>query len=130
MSRKPTGKPSGRPKSRELLESQQRRVMIAMFYWMLRNEGMNPSSAYLALGGKSAVQKACSEFRHDTAVQRIRNTRTTRAQFKDRLNRMTAEAEVDEKIAHWRQVEAVLHAFREAHPRPTVLGLSVLPKTS
>ena len=120
MTRKRTGRPNGRPRTRDTAEARQRRCHTVMIYWMLIHEGQSPSDAKVRLsmsGGKDMA-----EFKNDDEVRLIRERKMTRAQYRAHVRPFMARVETAER-ASARAFTLALKAYRPmARRRPSVLA--------
>ena len=125
MSRKPTGKPPGRPKTRHTEEATVGRLHTAMLYYMLRAENHKPDVGYKALGGRSRVLDACAEFKSDKEVLKIRRERLSRAAWRTYMERLVARCQVASDLETYWRVDGLLRAIGKAmaaKSRGSVLG--------
>lgn len=79
MSRKPTGRASGRPRSKHLRATERR--LTAKAYYLFRNEGIEARRLYEVFGGETAAKRATAEFATDREVQMICEGKWTSAQW-------------------------------------------------
>lgn len=123
MSRNPTGRPNGRPKSRNTADARQRRCHTAMIYWMLINEGHSPSAAKDSLNeSHDAVKKAMAEFKDDEEVRLIRERKFTRAQWREHVDKLIAKLEVARLLRDRAFLIALEQRMPKVRGRPSIMA--------
>ena len=95
MSRKPSRRPTGRPKTRNHPGNVETRRRLAIAYALLRNSSQSAGDATFALGlPESTRKKWCAEFSDDPAIKIVRGQQVTLQQKIDELKVMALRGTV------------------------------------